>query len=41
VVLNRSVVLRSMKRVGRLLDDEGKSAGVVPMDIWAEAPEIE
>ncbi|QIP37644.1 hypothetical protein G9444_0400 [Rhodococcus erythropolis] len=27
--------------MGRLLDDEGKSAGVVPMDIWAEAPEIE
>jgi DNA-binding Lrp family transcriptional regulator len=37
-IQNTSVVLRSMKRVGRLLDTEGRSAGVVPIDIWREIP---
>ncbi|MGV8875746.1 MAG: Lrp/AsnC family transcriptional regulator [Rhodococcus sp. (in: high G+C Gram-positive bacteria)] len=34
VLLNRSVVLRSMKRAGRLLDEQGRSTGVVPINMW-------
>ncbi len=35
MVLNdRAVVLRVAKRMGRLLDDAGRSTGVVPIDPW-------
>lgn len=35
LVLNdRAVVLRVAKRMGRLLDDAGRSTGVVPIDPW-------
>ncbi|MEB8340789.1 Lrp/AsnC family transcriptional regulator [Streptomyces endophyticus] len=33
-VLNRAVTLRWIKRMGRLLDGEGRSVGCVPMDVW-------
>jgi DNA-binding Lrp family transcriptional regulator len=33
-ITNRAVTLHSVKRFGRLLDDHGRSVGVVPMDIW-------
>ncbi len=35
-VLNQTMVLRSLKRMGRILDDAGRSVASVPMDIWAE-----
>ncbi|WP_248491273.1 Lrp/AsnC family transcriptional regulator [Tsukamurella sp. PLM1] len=34
-VLDRSVVLRSIKRVGRELDASGRAVRAVPMDIWS------
>ncbi|HEX2315183.1 MAG TPA: Lrp/AsnC family transcriptional regulator [Thermomonospora sp.] len=34
-VLDRSVTLRWVKRMGRMLDDEGRGVGYVPMDIRA------
>jgi hypothetical protein len=33
-VLNRAVNLRWIKRMGRLLDDDGRSTGCVPVDPW-------
>jgi DNA-binding Lrp family transcriptional regulator len=33
-VLNRAVTLRWVKRMGRILDTEGRSVGCVPMDVW-------
>lgn len=36
-VIDRSIVLRSIKRMGRVLDESGRSIVVVPMDIWAPA----
>ncbi|MFM9370636.1 Lrp/AsnC family transcriptional regulator [Streptomyces sp. Da 82-17] len=36
VVLDRAVVLRFVKRMGRLLDPVGRSVGVVPMDVWSD-----
>jgi hypothetical protein len=35
-VTGRSVVLRTVKRMGRLLDEDGCAVGVVPMDVWGE-----
>jgi hypothetical protein len=35
VVVDRLVVLRSLKRMGRLLDDSGRAVGVVPLAPWA------
>ncbi len=37
-VADRLVTLRTVKRMGRLLDDEGRATGVVAMDVWAERP---
>ncbi|WP_411111093.1 Lrp/AsnC family transcriptional regulator [Streptomyces sp. c-19] len=34
-VLNRAVNLRWIKRMGRLLADDGRSTGFVPIDLWA------
>jgi DNA-binding Lrp family transcriptional regulator len=42
-VLDRLVVLRAVKRMGHLLDEQGCAVGVVPMDVWrdpVEAPEV-
>lgn len=35
-VLDRSMVLRFIKRMGHLLDDSGRSVRSVPMDIWSD-----
>jgi DNA-binding Lrp family transcriptional regulator len=35
-VVDRLVVLRSVKRMGHLLDPEGRSTGTVPMDVWRD-----
>ena len=35
-IIDRRVVLRSVKRMGRLLSEDGRAIGVVPMDIWAD-----
>lgn len=34
-VLDRSIGQRTVKRMGRLLDDAGRAAGHVPVDPWA------
>jgi DNA-binding Lrp family transcriptional regulator len=36
-VVDRTVTLRVVKQMGRLLDDEGRARKVVPMDPWAES----
>ncbi|MBR7836822.1 Lrp/AsnC family transcriptional regulator [Actinospica durhamensis] len=33
-VLGSSLVLRFIKRMGRLLDERGRSVGAVPIDVW-------
>jgi len=33
-IIDRLVVLRTVKRMGRLVDTEGRAAGVVPINIW-------
>lgn len=35
-VATRLVTLRTVKRTGRLLDEEGRAVGAVPMDIWSD-----
>lgn len=35
-ILDRVVVLRFVKRMGRILDADGRSTEVVPMDIWSD-----
>ena len=34
-VRDRQLTLRAVKLVGRLLDEEGRAAGYVPLDPWA------
>jgi hypothetical protein len=34
-VYDRSVVLSTVKHMGRLLDAEGRSVGVVPAGLWS------
>jgi hypothetical protein len=31
-------VLRTVKRIGRLVDPQGRAVGVVPIAIWEDAP---
>jgi len=38
VVLSSRVVLRPVKSYGRLLDEDGYAAGMVPVDPWAHVP---
>lgn len=33
-VVDRLIVLRVVKRMGRLIDEDGRSVGVVPVNIW-------
>ncbi|GGL99705.1 Lrp/AsnC family transcriptional regulator [Nakamurella endophytica] len=33
-VMDRLIVLRQVKRMGRLLDEQGRAVGVVPINIW-------
>jgi DNA-binding Lrp family transcriptional regulator len=35
-VSDRLVTLHTVKRMGRLLDEDGRAVGVVPMDVWAD-----
>ncbi|SDY31144.1 DNA-binding transcriptional regulator, Lrp family [Modestobacter sp. DSM 44400] len=35
-VVDRLVVLRAVKRMGHLLDSEGRATGAVPMDVWRD-----
>jgi DNA-binding Lrp family transcriptional regulator len=35
-VVDRLVTLRTVKRMGRLLDEDGRAVGVVPMDVWTD-----
>jgi hypothetical protein len=35
-VTDRLVTLRTVKRMGRLLDEDGCAVGAVPMDVWAD-----
>lgn len=35
-VAERLVTLRTVKRMGRLLDEDGRAVGTVPMDVWAD-----
>jgi len=35
-VTSRMVTLRTVKRTGRLLDEDGRATGAVPMDIWSD-----
>jgi DNA-binding Lrp family transcriptional regulator len=37
VVDDRAVVLRTVKHMGRLLDEQGRCCGVVPMDLWSRS----
>ncbi|PTR24751.1 DNA-binding Lrp family transcriptional regulator [Rhodococcus sp. OK519] len=38
-ILDRSVTLRFFKRMGRILDESGRSVECVPMDIWSDPVE--
>ncbi|MFJ4840657.1 Lrp/AsnC family transcriptional regulator [Streptomyces sp. NPDC088746] len=38
-IADRSVCLRRTKHVGRLLDEQGRARGFVPVDIWADSAE--
>ena len=35
-VVDRLITLRTVKRMGRLLDEDGRAVAVVPMDIWTD-----
>jgi DNA-binding Lrp family transcriptional regulator len=35
-VVDRLITLRPVKRMGRLLDEDGRAVGAVPMDVWAD-----
>ncbi len=36
VLTDRTITLRMVKRMGRLLDDRGRATGVVPMALWSD-----
>jgi DNA-binding Lrp family transcriptional regulator len=38
-IIDRLVVLRTVKRMGRLLDTHGRAVGVVPINIWDDTLE--
>lgn len=37
-IIDRLVVLRTVKRMGRLVDTQGRAVGVVPINVWDAAP---
>jgi ABC-type dipeptide/oligopeptide/nickel transport system permease component/DNA-binding Lrp family transcriptional regulator len=39
-IADRLVVLRTVKRMGRLVDHQGRAAGVIPIDIWGDQPSV-
>lgn len=38
-ILGTSIVLRFLKRMGRILDEAGRSRTVIPMEVWADPAE--
>jgi DNA-binding Lrp family transcriptional regulator len=38
-VVDRLIVLRTVKRMGRLLDEQGRAIGRVPLNFWDDLPE--
>ncbi|MGO4203760.1 hypothetical protein AB4Z09_18795 [Rhodococcus sp. TAF43] len=38
-ILDRSITLRFFERMGRILDDVGRSVECVPMDVWSDPVE--
>jgi hypothetical protein len=40
-IIDRSMTLRSITRMGRELDATGRSVASVPMGIWAEPPPLD
>jgi hypothetical protein len=36
-IVDRLVVLRTVKRMGRLVDTQGRAIGVVPLNIWDDS----
>jgi len=37
-IVDRLVVLRTVKRMGRLVDAHGRAVGVVPINVWDTSP---
>jgi len=37
-IVDRLIVLRTVKRIGRLVDSQGRAVGVVPISIWEDSP---
>jgi DNA-binding Lrp family transcriptional regulator len=37
-IVDRLIVLRTVKRIGRLVDAQGRAVGVVPIAIWEDSP---
>jgi DNA-binding Lrp family transcriptional regulator len=37
-IVDRLTVLRTVKRIGRLVDSQGRAVGVVPISIWEDSP---
>ncbi|MBC7594940.1 MAG: Lrp/AsnC family transcriptional regulator [Kineosporiaceae bacterium] len=35
-VVERLITLRTVKRMGRVLDEDGRAVGAVPMDVWTD-----
>jgi DNA-binding Lrp family transcriptional regulator len=40
-IIDRLIVLRTVKRMGRLLDNSGRATGVIPINIWDDLLEHE
>jgi hypothetical protein len=40
-IIDRLIVLRTVKRMGRLLDKNGRAIGVIPINIWDDLLEHE
>lgn len=36
-IVDRLIVLRTIKRMGRLIDEQGRAVGVVPIDMWDDS----
>lgn len=39
-ILDTAVTLRHVKRLGRILDADGLAAGVVPLQVWTQKPQL-
>jgi hypothetical protein len=36
-IVDRLIVLRTIKRMGRLIDEQGRAVDVVPIDMWDDS----